>query len=104
MSTRLLNIAPAARGWSARALCGTPTYRDRGDELWFANPLNTHATDEAKRLCFARCPVRQQCLHEAMRLEGADGKDHRHGVQGGLTGRERHALYLELRRRVKARP
>lgn len=55
--------------------------------------------EEAKTVC-RRCPVVQECLSEAMRLEGSAGRDSRHGIRGGLTSDERHALY---RREVKRR-
>lgn len=46
---------------------------------------------EAKAVCWEQCPVRGDCLEEALRLEhGTAGG--RHGIWGGLTADERTAL------------
>ncbi|MGW3025825.1 WhiB family transcriptional regulator [Streptomyces sp. NPDC001221] len=86
--------------WHREALCARPEYAGRHDGLWFANPGQREAITEAKRLCFL-CPVRRDCLRAEMDAEGNWGKDRRHGVRGGLTGGERHALYKELQKRKK---
>ena len=72
--------------WSLRARCS------RVDpELFF--PTN-HCPDEAryaKAICGV-CPVRLECLDDAMAYEsGADGAM-RFGILGGLDSRQRHAL------------
>jgi WhiB family redox-sensing transcriptional regulator len=67
--------------WQQEAAC-----RTADSEMLFAD---TAALGRAKALC-ARCPVRTECLAEALdnRIE--------FGVWGGMTARERGAL---LRRR-----
>ncbi|MFF9894924.1 WhiB family transcriptional regulator [Streptomyces longispororuber] len=52
----------------------------------------------ARDVC-AACPVTRPCLKLALRAEGRAGARSRYGVFGGLTPHERHAVYLELRRR-----
>jgi WhiB family redox-sensing transcriptional regulator len=42
---------------------------------------------QAKKIC-ARCPVKRECLDQAMRIEGA----YRYGIWGGTTPTERKAL------------
>jgi WhiB family redox-sensing transcriptional regulator len=49
---------------------------------------------EAKELCSA-CPVRKQCLDEAMRTEGGSPWG-RFGVRGGKNPQERQRLYRKL--------
>ncbi|WP_326780406.1 WhiB family transcriptional regulator [Streptomyces longwoodensis] len=67
----------APTSWLARAACtGEPT------DHWFGRDYQT-----GKTIC-GRCPVRAECLLEAVKTES----DHRYGVWGGLTGRERAQL------------
>lgn len=46
----------------------------------------------AKAECIT-CPVREQCLEQAMRVEGDSPPRFRHGISGGLTPLERFALF-----------
>ncbi|MGW6481275.1 WhiB family transcriptional regulator [Streptomyces sp. NPDC055059] len=55
----------------------------------------------AQAVC-AGCPVTDECLSEALRIEGNVMADRRHGVFGGLTGKQRRRVYEELERRRKA--
>lgn len=48
---------------------------------------------EAKAVC-ASCPVRSACLDDAMASESG-GHQHRWGIRGGLTGKERGDLWAE---------
>lgn len=48
---------------------------------------------EKKAICFALCPVRDECREFALRTR------EEHGVWGGMSAEERR---LEIRRRVKA--
>ncbi|MFR9796166.1 WhiB family transcriptional regulator [Streptomyces sp. MS06] len=67
--------------WREQAACaGHNTSR------WY--PAGGTATAAALAIC-AGCPVRAECLHEALRLEPRDG---RFGVWGGLTATERRQL------------
>lgn len=71
--------------WWERAEC-----RDADPELFFGGEhrssgqkkLDEHA---AKLIC-SHCPVRQECLAEAL------SDEERHGIWGGLTSRERRRL------------
>lgn len=72
-----LNLdAPAP--WTASALCA-----QTDPEVFY--PEKGESTLPAKRVC-ARCPVRSECLEEAL------SRNERYGVWGGLSERERRAL------------
>lgn len=77
--------------WRTRAVCALPLFRKHA-ELWFPHDADNDARRAAVRVC-ATCPVRQQCLNEAMAREGGRGLDSRHGIYGGLTPRQRMAAY-----------
>ncbi|WP_129339743.1 WhiB family transcriptional regulator [Cellulomonas endophytica] len=81
-----MSILAAEGHWSAQASCG----RDYPADALF---VEGSAQREARSVC-ERCPVRLQCL--------ADALDNRmdFGVWGGMTERERRAL---LRRRPDVR-
>jgi WhiB family transcriptional regulator, redox-sensing transcriptional regulator len=84
----------AMTDWRARALC-----RDEDPELFF--PIGTSGPAllqiaEAKAVC-ARCPVRAECLAEALET----GQDY--GVWGGLSEDERRSLKRE-NARTRAQP
>lgn len=67
--------------WNERAACiGQDTNR------WFGKP---HETQPALVTC-ATCPVRAECLHDALRHETAGSP--RYGIRGGLNGRERNRI------------
>ncbi|MEU9000495.1 WhiB family transcriptional regulator [Streptomyces sp. NPDC048551] len=87
---------PDPEPWTGKAVCATVDpdlmYPDRGNKPAYA---------QARQVC-AVCPVIGQCLAEAMDLEGAAGKDHRHGVRGGLSPAERAELYARQRRTQQA--
>lgn len=71
--------------WSERAAClGTLT------EMWFPGKGNAakNAYKAAKWYC-DRCPVRRQCLEEALRTELTSC---RFGMRAGLTPDERDAI------------
>lgn len=67
--------------WTATAAC-----RDADPELFFPTPENTVTAREARVIC-KKCPVREECLAEALRVK-ADA----HGVWAGLTRDERRSL------------
>lgn len=92
------------RDWTKQALCADPAYADRRDELWFAHITEQKAAVvEAVRICH-RCPVRLECLSNALAVEGHAHKMDRHGIRGGLTGYQRRLVHEELVRRQTARP
>ena len=89
--------------WWERADCRRPEYQP---DLWFpATPTNAGPTSEhvqrqelrAKLIC-SSCPVRDQCLSEAL----ASGE--KFGVWGGLTERERARLACVGARLVPPEP
>lgn len=69
-----------AVGWAKAAAC-----QGRDVEEFFTE--SKLRVVEIKNLC-ALCPVRQQCLTEAMRTEDTS----RYGIYGGLTPAERNDL------------
>ena len=74
---------PPGRRWRERAAC-----REIDPELFFpaaeSGPARTRQVAAAKAVC-ARCPVREQCLTEALaRIP--------YGIAGGLTEHERRRL------------
>lgn len=66
----------------------------RTDVDFFPNNVTVKYT-AARELC-VRCPVRDDCLEEAMDLEGSSVRQSRHGMLGGLTPGERYILYGKL--------
>lgn len=66
--------------WREHAAC-----RSADPELFFAGGA---ANAKAKRLC-ASCPVRRQCLDDAI------GGDERFGIWGGMSSIQRTVLKLE---------
>jgi WhiB family transcriptional regulator, redox-sensing transcriptional regulator len=67
-------------GWHERARC-----KGADPELFFTK-AGQHA-DDAKALC-RTCPVRPECLEEALALSST--RDF--GIRGGLSQKERHAI------------
>lgn len=68
--------------WALRAACR------RSDKETFFNERHL-AT--AKAVCQG-CPVREECLAEALAVEGSASKDWRFGIYGGLSSEERADL------------
>jgi hypothetical protein len=64
--------------WVAHAICASV-----GVEVFF--PELGEAWLPTAELCRTRCPVQQQCLDYAMRLERGMDRNKRFGVWGGLT-------------------
>ena len=63
----------------------------------FFPPAGKKHAQEAKRIC-AGCPVRLQCLRDALEVEGDADTRGRHGIYGALTAWER--MQLNKRRRA----
>lgn len=79
----------AGNDWTQQAAC-----REVGTEVFFPDSKSkTFSADveEARAVCL-RCPVRDECLAEALHYEGTDQRDLRGGIWGGLTTPERAAL------------
>lgn len=85
-----------AKNWRLSASC---RYDD--PELWFPTSWTSASgkaqAAEAVRICNA-CPARQQCLDQAIDMEGGRTADNRFGIRGGLTPNERLRVY---RRRTR---
>lgn len=93
---------------SARLFKDEPHFESPEKEIWqqkaacriYKKPFvfffgeTAQAVKEAKRFCETKCEVREQCLDFAMRTEGSD-TNRRHGVFGGVSGRERLKMYKE---------
>jgi WhiB family redox-sensing transcriptional regulator len=72
--------------WRQQAACKGATavfFPERGQPL-----------DEVRAIC-ARCPVRQECLGEAMALRTLPGQERLMGVWGGTSERERRRDRME---------
>lgn len=67
--------------WEARAAC-------RRDPGMFSDE---RAWRDALKVCRG-CPVQRQCLDLALRTEGGAPADHRWGVFGGTTSKQRAKL------------
>jgi WhiB family transcriptional regulator, redox-sensing transcriptional regulator len=81
MSAKIVNLVlPEAKRWTATAACAeegvAPMFPTEGDEK---------GIEYAKSIC-GRCPVREQCLSEAL------DRGESFGVWGGLTTDERRAM------------
>lgn len=78
----------SAHDWTRQANCiGYPI------EVFF--PRGNRTPEYAMQACSA-CPVRQQCLDEAMREEKRSYATY--GIRGGLTARQRDQLRKVVRR------
>lgn len=84
-----------ANRWDERAACSGVElevfYPDHGTGGGAAR-----AYEWAKQWCRV-CPVRRDCLEEAMAAEGAASGKNRYGLVGGLDPNERAALYERRR-------
>lgn len=94
------DTAARATDWSAHAVCASPAFIDRQDELWFAHSSDRAAISKAKGLCNG-CPVRDDCLAEAMAAEGDAGRSNRYGIRGALTPGQRRRRYEDAQARAR---
>ncbi|MGN7137299.1 WhiB family transcriptional regulator [Streptomyces pseudogriseolus] len=81
MSTRAPDTLPNILAWAARAAC-----QGRDLSLFFSDA--EQKVRQAKAIC-AACPVRRECLDEALRAEATISAA---GVFGGLTADERNEV------------
>jgi hypothetical protein len=84
------------RGWLRQAACRAEGVHP--DVMFPDN--NVSELDRARRIC-APCPVRTECLADALAMEGGATAKGRFGIRAGLTGGQRRALYDQLRKRKK---
>lgn len=82
------------RAWLPQAACRADGVHP--DEMFPDN--NVGEIEHARRIC-APCPVRTECLAEAMAMEGGRTAKSRYGIRAGLTGGQRRVLYDVLRKR-----
>lgn len=71
-------------GWQLRGACHSVD-----DDAWFPDLTRPDRRSASVARC-ARCPVRRSCLAFAL----AEGEEH--GIWGGTTDVQRHALMLDL--------
>lgn len=83
---------PLAEPWVTQAECATVN-----PELMFPERGDKPGYRYARNICGV-CPVRGECLEDAMTAEGSQGKTNRHGVRGGKSPAERADLYAKRRR------
>lgn len=82
-----MNLPPPA-DWTKSALC----LQIDADSFFPEGEMTQQKYRAAVQFCKS-CPVRLQCLDEAMRFEGEDlGRRGRSGVWGGLTPKQRATL------------
>ena len=97
-------VSTAAPGsWREDAAC-----RDYEPEWWFADTKSTadrDARETARTICRTICPVRDECLEAALKVEGALKEPSRFGIFGGMDPEERHREYARRYRaeRLRAR-
>jgi WhiB family redox-sensing transcriptional regulator len=86
--------------WHKRAYC---RYYD--PELWFADGMGNAPSyrnlDQAKSIC-ADCPVRRECLEDALHQESGRAAEARHGIRAGLTPADRYNLHRHNRKKAAA--
>ena len=70
-----------APDWTLSALCA-----QTDPALWF--PATGAGYGEARRIC-GRCPVRDECLADALQREGVAFREYRGGMWGGLSPGQR---------------
>lgn len=80
-----------APNWRKDALCARPDMTPLRD-LFFPLPGEKAKSRQAKQIC-AACPVRNECLDDALNVEGGCGHEKRHGIRGGLSPDGRRKRY-----------
>lgn len=80
------------QAWRERARCAQD---DQDPEDWFAErgggPAWTLRIRHARQVCLV-CPVRQECLDDALATEHGLAPKSRPGIRAGLSGWQRHDL------------
>lgn len=81
----------ATTAWLELAAC-----RGRPTEWWYPSAGDRFAIGVARSIC-RTCPVRAECLAEALELEGDLPGSYRYGIRGGLTAEQRRRRHSRLR-------
>lgn len=85
--------------WQHRAACR----KAPDDSIWY--PADRSNIALAKFIC-GQCPVRAECLEDALATEGGRSGENRHGIRGCMTpeerANERRRRNLAARKRVAA--
>lgn len=82
-----------ALAWRDRAECaGQPL------DWFYPSKITDRTTTNALALC-RRCEVRDDCLRDALRVEGAQWSGRPWGIRGGLTPEQRGELITRNRKR-----
>jgi len=84
-----------SNGWRTTAAC-----IGLDPDMFFPGFSDVRGRNAAKQVC-AACPVRPDCLAEALTEEGGRPRNHRFGVRGEKTPGQRHALFLAARGRAQ---
>jgi WhiB family redox-sensing transcriptional regulator len=81
MSIQIVNFRPKGdQAWTQSAECAKPN-----QPLMFPDEGDAVGIEQARDVCNA-CPVRQQCLSEAL------DRNESHGMWGGMTAAERRVI------------
>jgi WhiB family redox-sensing transcriptional regulator len=93
MGAQIVNFRPSGeQSWARSAECAKP-----GQPLMFPHEGDADGVKLARDVCNV-CPVRQQCLDEAL------GRNESFGIWGGLTTDERRALRRKAARAAAVQP
>lgn len=88
-------------GWLERAACGKAAPAFDYDQALPRESKRSYNpprhVQDAQAVCRAECPVKEECLEFALRIEVPRGRS---GVYGGLTPNERDALYDQRKGRT----
>lgn len=99
----LLQLAPISAqtgadpgpDWRTRAAC-----LGHDPETFFPLPADRDGEDAAIAICWG-CPVKDDCLADAMESETYRLTSGRHGIWGGKTPQQRYAMYRSQTRKSK---
>lgn len=81
MSAQIVNFRPSGdQSWATRAEC-----LGEFEDLMFPTDGDEAGLEAARQVCH-RCPVRENCLSEAL------ARGEKHGVWGGTTEDERRSM------------
>ena len=86
------SIPARHHSWIEDAACSGRSQTER--DWWFAYP-GSRPAKRAIAIC-RTCPVRTQCLDDALRHEGGASRTRRFGIYGALTPLERTRHELQL--------